>query len=282
MIGSLGLQRNARIASKTGAATCGKMTTEVRVNGLSRVNTTPTPTFLRAHDRPAGIRGVFRRPPWLVIRAFGSSRLIRTSFVWVVLVPVAARLLLPIAGQHTLDFEWLDSPITLTITLPFRWYVFCAMAISFAIAQGTYFLQCPSRIREFKNWSDFSSSNPGTFVLSGYVIELLSPTAPRWFSEELHAGFRTLAIVCLAELRTIAKENNGERALSDFRDAPSSGSSGRINSDLFTIVREYQSVRNPWSASTAAAAVFFTIGAALFGWVVVDGARSVLNLVFVA
>ena len=58
---------------------------------------------------------------WLRLRHLGNSRLIATSYLWFVIVPVAVKLLLPIAGDHVLPARWLGHPVSITIGLPFTW-----------------------------------------------------------------------------------------------------------------------------------------------------------------
>lgn len=96
---------------------------------------------------------------WSMLRAFGRSRLVRTSFFWLLALPVLARLLLPIAGEHevvALEKTWL-----IHIGLPFHWIVLYAAAVFFALGQLVYIARCPTLPDRYSNASDFLQRHPG-------------------------------------------------------------------------------------------------------------------------
>jgi hypothetical protein len=61
-------------------------------------------------------------PTWDRLRAFGQSRVLRSSYIWFLVVPVAARVLAAI--QSPLSVLIFNAPLTLYVNLPFSWKAF--------------------------------------------------------------------------------------------------------------------------------------------------------------
>lgn len=94
---------------------------------------------------------------WSHLRGWGRSRVIRTSYLWLFAVPILARFLLPIAGEHTVHIfgkSWV-----VRIELPFSWTVFYASAITFSLAQALYMLRVPSLIDKYESYSALGTAH---------------------------------------------------------------------------------------------------------------------------
>lgn len=109
-----------------------------------------------------------RERRWSDLRGWGNSRLIRTSFAWLVIVPVAARLLRHVAGTHT--FEVGGASLTFDIHLPFSWALFFFMALAFSIAQACYALACPPLVKRFASFREYRQQHLGNNLLKRHVV----------------------------------------------------------------------------------------------------------------
>lgn len=100
-------------------------------------------------------------PGWKALRHLGASRTLKTSYWWMVLVPLVAKT----AGQLPVRFVVLDAAITFPIDLPFSWPFFYFASVSFAAASFLFSWRCPSLISKYSDGQDF-------FTRGGHSSEL--------------------------------------------------------------------------------------------------------------
>lgn len=92
-------------------------------------------------------------PKWSTLRGLGNSRTIRSSYVWLLVVPIAANSLSKI--QSPTAFYVFNSELLINMGLPFSWKVFFFAACFFALASLIYRAKCPPTIRKYSNYSEF-------------------------------------------------------------------------------------------------------------------------------
>ncbi|MGA1940278.1 hypothetical protein [Arcobacter sp. YIC-310] len=94
---------------------------------------------------------------WEFISKFGKNKLIKSSTVWVIIVPI----FLKITPEIEKMFQ-------LTLTLPFSWELFYYASIFFMI--GTFIFQyyCPKIIYENNSYADFNTKGVGIYRLLDY------------------------------------------------------------------------------------------------------------------
>ncbi len=114
---------------------------------------------------------------WGNVRWIGNSRLVTSSVVWLFIVPIAAKLLAPFAGQHTLDLSWFDrdlnEAIAVTIALPFSWQHFYLMSWLFVIGQAVYLVACPDVVRKYANYGDYRRDHTSSDHLKVFLMRAL-------------------------------------------------------------------------------------------------------------
>ena len=104
---------------------------------------------------------------WRQLRGWGNSKLIKSSYLWLLVVPIAAKMLMPIAG--TRDFTAFGTQLEITIALPFQWWVFYFMAVFFAVGQAIYACACPTLIKSFGSFLDYRKAHSGITLLSQWI-----------------------------------------------------------------------------------------------------------------
>lgn len=152
------------------------------------------------HDTFLGPGGI----TWSSLRLVGNSAIFKSSFIWIIGVPVAAKILAPVAGQY----EWTGLQVhrviddssqkkengpppscpacrppakggaRFTLGLPFNWYTFYAMAWMFFLGELVYLTSCPRFIRRFGSFREFRRSSAGINELTDaslYVAISLPP-----------------------------------------------------------------------------------------------------------
>ncbi|MEI8606658.1 hypothetical protein [Pseudoalteromonas sp. B160] len=110
-------------------------------------------------------------PHWSVIRSMADIKLVKISYVWIIIVPILAKSLnkitevLPITiGQVTIE---------LNLALPFSWQLFFFSALTFTLAQFLYAIFCPDIIKKYKNINEFQDDGKSVIQLGSYLKNLL-------------------------------------------------------------------------------------------------------------
>jgi len=145
---------------------------------------------------------------WSDVRSWGNSRIIWTSGFFLILVPIAAKVLIPFAGEHSVRLPCCESPVTFEVGLPFHWTLFYLAAVFFFIAQTIYAFRCPEVIKQFQSFEEFHRAHPGTVVLMEWlrrVTEKLNHEPLNEFVDDLCS-----ALGVAAEERRIINQKLGE------------------------------------------------------------------------
>lgn len=108
---------------------------------------------------------------WSNLRTLGESRMVRSSYYWLVLVPICARLLEKVVSP--LKFRAFGGEHQVDLTLPFSWYLLYFSALAFASGALLYRIYCPSIISEFANFSQFRDSGGEGFRLEEEIKKAL-------------------------------------------------------------------------------------------------------------
>ncbi len=130
------------------------------------------PLPMRTSYGKARIRSLFlgRRETWSGLQRLGSSRLVATSYSWLILVPIAAKLLSHIDGTiNPVVVTLFNARIPIIAALPFSWRMLYFSALCFSIAVFVYNFWCPKIVREFRNYRDFSNEGHSGRCL-GYLL----------------------------------------------------------------------------------------------------------------
>lgn len=164
---------------------------------------------------------------WADLRSLGESRMVQSSYYWLVLVPICARLLDKIAsplkfrafgGMHQIDF-----------TLPFSWYLLYFSALAFACGALLYRLYCPKIISEFASFSEYRDAGGEGFRLENEIDKAL----PREMIHDspIWQAFRLAAEKHLRHDREERNYNIGDQVIYGVREMPVDG----LSSVFFTI-----------------------------------------------
>lgn len=204
---------------------------------------------------------------WTTLRRWGRSRLLATSYIWLIFVPLAAKIMEPLAGKH--DFHIFGSTFNLHLALPFSWTWFYAMALFFATAQAIYFIRCPSFIREFESFRDYRAQHAGNQLIAQQFGQLLfwePETIPgtanrkRPFTVKTMLGF--LVASRSEELSELARD-----ILNRLETLDSSGNAVSNNKEKLSIAFDALQIGNLFRTDADTDDVFELIRSVLnYGW----------------
>ena len=135
---------------------------------------------------------------------FGKSRALATSYLWFVLVPVAAKVIHALPSSMTLG----GAVFRLDFGLPFTWTVFYFSAVFFALAGLVFGAFCPRVVKDHHHAQDFLAAGKSTDHLKEYIEDLpplrldsrrrttmmIEPTDPHSVAEAFWAAYRTAVV----------------------------------------------------------------------------------------
>lgn len=100
-----------------------------------------------------------RIPTWTHLNSLGRNKILKSSYVWIVVVPVVAKLFSVL--EETLTFTILNAEITLKFALPFSWQMLYLSAVFFGIGSLIYSRFCPEIVAKYDSLSDFTAEGKG-------------------------------------------------------------------------------------------------------------------------
>tara|TARA_R110000868_G_scaffold175781_2_gene413005 strand:- start:6948 stop:7634 length:687 start_codon:yes stop_codon:yes gene_type:complete len=90
---------------------------------------------------------------WILVNSLGKLRFSRTSYYYLIIVPIIVKALDKLNNPMLLKFG--ESNIQINLELPFSWYLFYFGALSISIASLLYQIFCPELIKDFRNYGEF-------------------------------------------------------------------------------------------------------------------------------
>ncbi len=119
------------------------------------------------------------RPSWSNLNKWGKNRVLKTSYFWFFLVPIAAKALSKI--ENTLDFYIYGQYLEIFFELPFSWIVFYFSAVAFSIASLIYQKYCPLMVREYNDYDDYKRTGRDSAYLISQANQMRY--GPGWIDD---------------------------------------------------------------------------------------------------
>lgn len=90
---------------------------------------------------------------WSYIRSLADSKIVRSSYIWLFIVPIVARVLSTL--DDVIDLTVLGETIRLSATLPFSWQALFFAASFFTVANIVYSIFCPEIFKTYRSYREF-------------------------------------------------------------------------------------------------------------------------------
>jgi len=107
---------------------------------------------------------------WEFISKYGRNKFVKTSYIYLVIVPLLAKLLSKLENPLKIILSGIEYKFDLS--LPFNWILFYFAALAFTIGYIIFFVRAPNIIKENINFSDFSDAKKNFNHLSGYLANM--------------------------------------------------------------------------------------------------------------
>lgn len=94
---------------------------------------------------------------WEFLSKLGKNKVVTTSYIWVIIVPILAKIIFFMQPMYSITFRF-----------PFSWELFYYASIAFMIGTLLFVFFCPKIILENKTYADFNSKGLGVQRLLEY------------------------------------------------------------------------------------------------------------------
>lgn len=104
--------------------------------------------------RPKGFKALWTPPLWPELNTLGQSKLLKNSWIWLLLVPISAKAL-----EKVDEFRvpMLGPDFVINATLPFSWQLLFFSSVAFFLANIVYLLKCPKIIQRYDRMSEMQT-----------------------------------------------------------------------------------------------------------------------------
>lgn len=128
---------------------------------------------------------------WQSLKRWGKSRVVKSSYLWLLLVPICARVLEPF--PETFTFHIFGSEATIAIGLPFTWQVLYLAAFLYAVGQFIYVWACPFIVHEYENYNEYRETQIGTVPLAKALLSLVAGASHADANEHIRTAQYTIS-----------------------------------------------------------------------------------------
>jgi len=104
------------------------------------------------------------------LNVFGKNRLLATSYLWLIVVPVTAKVFSKI--ENPLDLSNVIDGLVIDLELPFSWHLFYYSAVLISLGGAIYRIRCPAIIRDYSTFADYARVGRGSTYLLRYYEKI--------------------------------------------------------------------------------------------------------------
>lgn len=207
---------------------------------------------------------------WYDFENVSGSRIVKSSGLWLVIVPIAAKFVSKISGDMLLNV--FGKNITVVLQLPFSWKMLFFSALFFSAANLVYYFRCPEIVKKYSTFNDFHGTGRSNEQMGKYFLNI--------DSEKTRSELEKSSYYCVVQvensIETYKKEcgfigSYSERS-KNIVECPDSFSA---NNNNFWSIRDASSTLNRWSMLMCL--VLYAIGAICLLWVLGESVCFVLQ-----
>lgn len=108
---------------------------------------------------------------WSNLFSIANSRVVKSSVIWLFVVPLCAKLLLQV--EYPLTFLAFGQKQSISISLPFSWQLLFYAAIFFTIAGIIYSIYCPELVKKYKNYPQFEADGKTRLQINSALRDIV-------------------------------------------------------------------------------------------------------------
>ena len=117
-------------------------------------------------------------PLWSDLTRLGKNKVITSSYIWLIIVPIVAKALSKIEEITTITA--FNTTWKITTRLPFNWENLYYGALSFTIANIIYSIYCHYSIKEYKTFQDYQQNGKNNEQMITAFLHVLKSKFRCW------------------------------------------------------------------------------------------------------
>lgn len=113
---------------------------------------------------------LLKTPGWTALKGLGNSKTIKSSYIWLFLVPIVSKLFSSL--NNIIEINIFGATWSLNMSLPFNLSMFYFSAVAFAIASIIYQIWCPPGIVQYGTFEEYKEKgkSPESLISSMWVV----------------------------------------------------------------------------------------------------------------
>lgn len=119
-------------------------------------------------------------PDWIELKVIGRNKLSKTSYYWIILLPILVKIVSPL--NKNLTFQILNESISLSISLPFSWKVLFLASIFFSAGNLLFNRFCPNLIKSYNSPIEYEDEGKTNSTLRSELIGLIRQENPTYLA----------------------------------------------------------------------------------------------------
>ncbi len=210
---------------------------------------------------------------WSLINKIGKLKSIRSSYIWILIVPILSKILLKIKDE--VEITLFGTTWELSLSLPFSWKVFYFSAIAFSLANLLYFIFCPKFITKFQNFGEYKDKGYTETALKEFFVKLYGIKRVHTNIADVRGfilGFHEYFETSISSIYFVEKMEEDTDHVLDcvFKE-------GSLADAFLYIQYDYD---NLYPVTRVACFLLYVIGFCLLAWVFIDSFWYVFKLTF--
>lgn len=223
------------------------------------------------------VKKIFSKvPAWSSLEALGNSRLLKSSYLWFVLVPLVAKGIDTLQGASELLKSIPFINITLSFHLPFSWEMFFFGSVFVSLGNILFAVRCPKITKDFATYSEFQEKGMGSHALAILFERLLVSHRNELNQREIEGNVKTF-VERFARSNYIEPEEDAHPIMVVGQVVKTDIDSSRIG-DAFWFVRLIADRRR--NIARLLCCTFYSVGLICFGWVIIQNVCTVWELTY--
>ena len=153
---------------------------------------------------------------WSSQRAMANSRIVKSSAIWLFIVPFAAKGLTSL--EDVIELTIFGGKFNISTVLPFSWQLLFFSACSFTLAGIIYSMYCPNIVKLYENFSQFDADGKSRLQINTALREMVWDTS----NGEIFSAYAPVAMKYLRQYTSFKEKeiegikNDGYTMLEDL------------------------------------------------------------------
>lgn len=200
---------------------------------------------------------------WGGISIISRNKLIRSSYIWLLIVPLVYKVFEKIEFPFAIVFQ--GTGFELNLDIPFNWKIFFISSVIISVANVIYYISCPKMIKDFKHYGEFKEKGHS---MSYFINEGLD-----YNSKELTGHFTGISHAFVGKIGTLLERK--QMFLPDFYDEKDGSAKERAIEIVFWY--NYTLQENKQKKLRVVLNILYLSGIILFGLVAIQNIWFALN-----